>query len=150
MRHRLLPGRAALMALALAPAALALADEVARFRPLDIIVDVGDRQLAAYQIELVVRSGDATIVGVEGGEPAAFKAAPYYDPAALAGGRIVIAAYSTDDPLPSGRVRVATLHMRELGEAPRYQVKVLAAASGDGQPLSIAVEVQPRTTGGER
>ena len=134
----------------LAAAADARAEEPARFQPVDIVVDTGARALGAYQIEIVVKSGDASIVGVEGGEPAAFKRAPYYDPKALAGGRIVIAAYSTDDVLPSGRVRVATLHLREVGPAPEYQVKVLAAADGAGQPLSIAVEVQPRPVGGER
>jgi len=150
MRRGSILARAALIAYALALAAIAVAEEAARFQPIDIVVDVGAGALAAYQIELVVTSGDASIVGVEGGEPAAFKAAPYYDPKALAGGRIIIAAYSIDDQLPSGRVRVATLHMREVGAAPGYEVKLLAAADSDGQPLSVTVEVQPRPVGGAR
>lgn len=146
---------ARLSATALALAMLAAttdarAEEPARFQPVDIVVDVGNRSLGAYQIEIVIKSGDASIVGVEGGEPAAFESAPYYDPKALAGGRIIIAAYSTDDALPSGRIHVATLHLRVVGAAPVYQATALAAADGEGQPLSISAEVQPRPVGGER
>ena len=54
----------------------------ARFTTVDIIVDAGAESLAAYQIEITAR-GDAKIVGVEGGDHAAFKAPPHYDPAAL-------------------------------------------------------------------
>ena len=141
---------AALALSMLAATSDARAEEPARFQPVDIVVDVGEKTLGAYQIEIVVKSGDASIVGVEGGAPAAFKSAPYYDPKALAGGRIVIAAYSADDALPSGRIHVATLHLRVVGAAPVYEARVTAAADGAGQPLTIAVEVQPRPAGGER
>ncbi len=135
--------RGVALAAALALAAIAAADGSVRFAPIDIVVDVGNGRLAAYQIELVVR-GDATVVGVEGGAPAAFKAAPYYDPAALAGGRIIVAAFSTADELPSGRIQVATLHMREQGAAPQYEVRVMAAADSDGQPLTIEASAVAR------
>jgi hypothetical protein len=111
-----------------------------RFRSVQIYVDSGDQPLAAYQIELVVTSGDAGIVGVEGGDPPAFRSAPYYDPAALKGGRIIIAAFNTGDDLPSGKIRVATVHMEETGAAaPVYQAKLIVAATSSGKPIDARV-----------
>src|SRR5439155_1207563 len=74
------------------------ADGAGRFRTVAVYVDAGQAPLAAYQVEITV--GDtaptAKIVGVEGGSADAFRAAPYYDPAALQGGRIIIAAFTTE------------------------------------------------------
>ena len=69
-----------------------MAREGVRFRPLHVELEVGARPLAAYQVELVAAEGDAEIVGVEGGHSAGFDQPPYYDPEALAGGRIVLGA----------------------------------------------------------
>lgn len=111
-----------------------------RFRPVQIYVDSGEQALAAYQIELVVTSGNARIVGVEGGEPAAFRPAPYYDPAALKGGRIIIAAFNTGNDLPHGKLRVATVHVEETGAgAPVYQAKLIVAATSSGKPIEARV-----------
>ena len=71
-----------------------------RFRPLHIHIDAGDTPMAAFQLELTVKSGDAKIVGVEGAEHPAFARPPYYDPAALMSGRIILAAFSTAKELP--------------------------------------------------
>jgi len=109
------------------------ADGGVRFAPVAIALDV-DEPLAAYQVELVVTRGEATIVGVEGGDAAGFDGAPYYDPAALQGGRIVIGAFSTDHVLNRGRHRVAALHMREAGPEPaEYELRLVAAASASGE-----------------
>ncbi|MBW2276583.1 MAG: hypothetical protein JRF63_03765 [Deltaproteobacteria bacterium] len=104
-----------------------------RFAPVEIVLEV-DEPVAAYQVELLVKRGQATVVGVEGGENAGFDAAPYYDPAALKGGRIVIGAFSTKHVLTRGRHRVAAVHMREVGPDPaEYELRLVAAASASGE-----------------
>ncbi|MHC4072458.1 MAG: hypothetical protein ACYTGS_10570, partial [Planctomycetota bacterium] len=67
------------------------AEPSVRFAPLHIYLDSGSRPLAAFQFELKAAAGQIEIVGVEGGQHKAFAEAPYYDPAALANDRIIIA-----------------------------------------------------------
>jgi hypothetical protein len=115
------------------------------FEAWDVFVDSGARALGAYQFEWVVRGGGASIVGVEGGDAGAFANAPWYDAAALQGGRIVIAAFSTAAELPMGRTRVACVHLRvEPGAAPRFAVRLQASADGDGAAIEAAVTWQRR------
>src|SRR5262249_34969543 len=119
------------------------------FRSVAVYVDAGAEPLAAYQVEITV--GDAAptawIVGVEGGGTDAFRAAPYYDPAALQGGRIVIAAFTTDAMPPRGRIQVATLHLCEPpGCKPKYGARLVVAATVDGGTIhdiaaSVALEL---------
>jgi hypothetical protein len=118
-----------------------------RFEPVDVYIDSGDQPLAAYQVEVTVE-GDAMIVGVEGGDAAAFAVPPHYDPRALAGGRIIIADLDVGSELPRGRTRVATLHMRATGAAPRYRASVQEAAGPDGRRIPITVTLEPQQ--GER
>ena len=89
------PGRAADPA----PAA-----RVVRFAYVDVYLDAGAKPLAAYQVELTPTAGDVVLTGLEGGEHAAFRDAPYYDPAALhaAKGRVIVAAFNTGADLPRG------------------------------------------------
>src|ERR1051325_4419258 len=61
-----------------------------RFVAVDIVVDSGSTPPAAYQVGLSGARGEIQIVGVEGGESAAFAEPPYYDPAALQHERIII------------------------------------------------------------
>jgi hypothetical protein len=113
------------------------------FAAYDVFVDAGSAALGAWQFEWVVRGGGARIVGVEGGEHPAFAAAPYYDPAALQGGRIVIAAFSMAKDLPHGRTRIARVHlMIDPGAAPQYAVQLQACADGAGADLSASVAWQ--------
>jgi hypothetical protein len=113
------------------------------FAPLDIFLEV-DEPLAAYQVELLVTAGEADIVGVEGGDAAGFRAAPYYDPAALAGGRIVVGAFSTEHVLTRGRHRVAAVHMRQTGAAPaEYELRLVAAATADGERTAARPILEP-------
>jgi hypothetical protein len=112
-----------------------------RYAPWAIEIDVGDAPIAAYQVELVVRSGDATIVGVEGGTVDGFREPPYYDAAALAGGRIILAAFNTKVSLSPGRHRVATVHMREAGAAPVYELRLVAAAAPDGSAAVADIDL---------
>ena len=143
MRHGALLTSAAAAALIASFADRAVrADEAApaeavRFRTVAIELVVGDEGLAAYQVELLVRTGDASIVGVEGGTAAGFSAPPYYDPAALYAGRIVLAAFNTKVSLKKGRHRVAVVHLREAGPSPAYALEVVAAAAADGSRVQV-------------
>jgi hypothetical protein len=63
---------------------------------------------------------------------------PYYDPAALAGGRIILANYSLAADLPKGKFRAARLMLEVRGEVkPQYVAKVIAAADAEGKTISV-------------
>jgi hypothetical protein len=130
-----------------------------RFLPVDILLDTGNKPLGAYQLE--IRARNATFVGLEGGDPASFKNAPYYDPAALqagaaggggmgggaAEGRIIVAAFSTDDvqKLPTGASRVARLHLAVAGAAadkPDLTTTLVVATDGQGQTIDTQLKLQ--------
>ena len=108
----------------------------ARFTAVDVWID-SPRPLAAWQIE--VRT-PAQVVSVEGGQPAAFAEPPFYDPRALQGGRLVLAAFTTDPAPPGGRIRVTRLHLRETGEA-ELSSKLVAAAAPGGARMDVKVEL---------
>ena len=111
-----------------------------RFAPLAIYVDPQGMPLAAYQFELKAVAGQVQIVGVEGGEHTAFKAPPYYDPAALAQDRIIIAAFSTDQDLPTAKTRVATIHLQVTGDVePQYELTLTVAAEDNGQTIKAQI-----------
>lgn len=128
-----------------------------RFRALDVSIDTGAEALAAYQVEVSAGSegGDAAaepeakIVGVEGGERGAYAPPPYYDPAALQGGRIILAAFTAEDDPPRGRTRVARIHMAEPeGAEVRYAARVVVARAPGGARIEARVELSP--SGGMR
>ncbi len=141
--------RVSLVALALLLAVYPASAGELRFVPLDVFVDTGSTRMAAYQLEVELRS--AEIVGVEGGEPASFAAAPYYDPAALRGNRIKLAAFSTAADLPSGRTRVAVLHVVEsAGERARWEVVSVLATDSAARTIAARVDVVRRPEGREK
>jgi hypothetical protein len=114
-----------------------------RFAPLHVYIDSHDENLAAFQFELKVIAGSVKIVGVEGGEHQAFKNPPYYDPAALANDRIIVAAFNTGQDLPAGQTRITTIHLQIIGDIqPEYQLNLIVAANADGQkiPTNITFE----------
>jgi hypothetical protein len=117
--------------------------EDVRFRPVDIVID-SDQPIAAYELEVVVARGNAIITGVEGGS-APMNEPPYYDPAALQAGRIIIAAFSTEDTLTGGAHRVATIHFRESGSQPHYEVRVRVIAGPDGDRLNATATAKVRS-----
>lgn len=127
--------RVAFLVLLLLPA-----QEEVRFAAVDVYMNSGDRPLAAYQIEIVGESKNAKIVGVEGGEATAFKAPPYYDPAALKGGRIIIAAFTLTETPPTGRIRVARIHFQETGDVD-YVPKLIAAAGPGSDRIEAKIEL---------
>ncbi|MHC4115829.1 MAG: hypothetical protein ACYSSL_11025 [Planctomycetota bacterium] len=111
-----------------------------RFAPLEIYLDSNEQALAAFQFELKAVTGQIKIVGVEGGEHEAFKEPPYYDPAALANDRIIIAAFNTGSNLPVGRTRIATVHLQIIGDIqPEYEINLTVAADSDGQQIDATI-----------
>jgi hypothetical protein len=113
-----------------------------RFAPLHIYLDSGNKSLAAYQFELKA-AGQIKIVGVEGGQHKAFAEAPYYDPAALANDRIIIAAFNTGSELPKGRTRIATIHQQIIGDAePDYALKLTVAGDADANEIPAKISFE--------
>ncbi len=113
-----------------------------RFAAVNIYIDSGDRTLAAYQFELVASSGDIKIVGVEGGEHPAFQSPPYYDPSALQSGRIIIAAFDTGGDLPTGKTRIARVHVWITGDVtPEYDAALIVAGAAEGEEIPATVSV---------
>lgn len=120
-----------------------------RFTAVDVILDTGTEPLAAYQLSFTLADKRARIVGIEGGDPAAFKQPPYYDPKAIQNERAILAAFSTAPPdqLPKGRVRVATIHLQLAGEEPpQFAVKLQVAAGAGGGPIQCTASIKPRET----
>lgn len=114
------------------------------FIAVDVYVDAGADELAAWQVEYsgVSARGDVKLVGVEGGESPAFSPAPHYDPAALAGGRVIIAAYSTGAGLPRGETRIARLHLAApAGAEIAHTVNLIAAGNRVGHRLKASVRL---------
>ncbi len=124
------------------------ASNAPRFLVMDVFADAGTSALAAYQIEVKATNGLVKIVGIEGGEPVAFRSPPYYDPAAMQTERVVLGAFSlaTPEQLPRGQVRIASLHCQASGLVqPGFIVNVTTAATHGGQPIPIRVTVQERS-----
>jgi hypothetical protein len=113
-----------------------------RFGVVDVFVDSGPEGLAVWQVEMKAVAGDVKIVGIEGGDHAAYKEPPFYDPAAMMGGRVILGAYSLDESLPVGKTRVARVHVRVGGDVkPEYEVKLVVAGAKAGKPIAAKVTV---------
>ncbi|HUW55956.1 MAG TPA: hypothetical protein VMZ92_04925 [Planctomycetota bacterium] len=116
-----------------------------RFAAVNVYLDSGEESLAAYQLELAAEVGDVKIVGIEGGEHAAFKEPPYYDPSAISRDKVILAAFTTGEQLPKGKTRIARIHVQISGDAPpQYAVKLNVAASTEGRKISAKVSVTPQ------
>ena len=116
-----------------------------RFETLDIYIETTE-PLAAWQFELREVSGRMRVVGVENGETVAFPEAPYFDLAAVSEGtadRIIVADYSMRQAveLPTGRNRLATIHIRIEGTAePDYVLNLMAAGGANGEPIQAEID----------
>lgn len=121
----------------LALLAILLVPQETRFVAYDVVLDAS-QPLAVWQAEFRA-TGDAKIVGVEGGEGAVWAHPPYYDPAALEGGRIVLGAFTTD-AASKGRVRVARIHVQERGGA-EWASRLVAAAAPGGARFDAKLEL---------
>lgn len=114
-----------------------------RFEVRDIYIDPEGEALAAWQFELLDPERRVTVVGIEGGEHPAFAKAPYYDAAALARGRVVVAAFDVGSDLPRARTRVARLHVEIRGEGdPRLEARLVVAGDANGREVSARVTVE--------
>lgn len=117
-----------------------------RFGYVDVFIDSGSRGLAVYQVELRATSGDVRLVGVEGGDPAAFADPPRYDPAALIDGeRIIIGAFSVLRNLPQGKNRVARIHVRMVGPSPEFVVSLQVAGDRSADEIDAVVSTALRS-----
>ncbi len=120
-----------------------------RFQAVHVSVDTGEEPLAAYQLDLRATTGNVRIVGIEGGEHAAFADPPYYDPAAIQGDRVIIGAFRTAPAgtLPVGRTRIATIHVQVTGDRqPEYEAELSVAATADGGaiPGRLILDMEPQ------
>jgi len=119
-----------------------IAQDTARFEAIDVFVDSDHQRLAAWQLELKSTANDVQIVGIEGGEHPAFKEPPYYDKRAMNNNRVIIAAFSTDKNLPSGRSRVARIHVQVRGPGARTWISELTtAATADGTRIPAEISL---------
>jgi hypothetical protein len=118
-----------------------------RFSAVDIYVDSKSAPLAAYQIEFWATNGVAKIVGIEGGDSPSFHEPPFYDAKAIQHERVIIAAFNTAaaDKLPSGKTRIATIHLQIVGDtAPQFELKLQVAANPDGNRISADASFEER------
>jgi hypothetical protein len=122
-------------------------DSASRFLVVDVQVDSGAEPLAAYQLEFSSTNGAVKIVGIEGGEHAAFKQPPYYDPAAMQQDHVILGAFSTATAgqLPSGTVRVASIHLMATANVkPTFSASVETAATFDGRQIPVQITIKER------
>jgi hypothetical protein len=123
------------------------APTVVRFAAIDVYID-SIEPLAAWQFELTDKSGSMTVVGVENGDSAAYRDAPYYDLDAVSADRadrIVVADYSlaARNDLPVGRTRIATVHVRLIGgQAPDFDLRLIAAGNIDGRAIPAEANLE--------
>jgi hypothetical protein len=119
------------------------------FETVDVFVNTTDHALAAYQLEFFAASGEVRITGIEGGAHPAFAAPPYYDPKAMQQDRVILGAFTTDaaTALPTGRTRVATIHLQTIGAGPKdFEIRLQAAADAAGRTIAADATFQERNT----
>ena len=122
-------------------------DNSVRFATLDIYLETAE-PLAAWQFELRESAGQMLVVGVENGESPAFAGTPYYDIEAVSEGRadrIVVADFTLGPAaeLPTGRGRVARIHVQLSGSAdPDYELRLVAAGGADGESIQASIEFE--------
>ena len=117
------------------------ADEF-RFEAVDVFVDSGNQALAAWQLELTSRSKGVEIVSIEGGEHPAFSEPAYYDPRAMQNNRVILGAFNTGNNLPSGRSRVARVHVQAKGPGKRlWHTELTTSANADGERIPAEISI---------
>lgn len=135
------------MVLVLLATSHAVADAPVRFTSVDVFIESSE-PVAAWQLEFAASNNAMQVVGVENGDSRAFDGPPYYDREAVEQGRadrIVIADYSLEDEslLPSGRIRVATVHVMLSGDAePEFDTRLIVATSYRGSRVNAEIDSQ--------
>lgn len=128
--------------------ALRLCAQPIHFTAFDIFVDSGNVPLAAYQLEFSGPAAQVRITGIEGGEHEAYKTPPFYDPRAIQQERVILAAFNPapERKLPSGKTRVATIHLQYFGAAkPECSLKFHTAADVDGKAIRVKTTFTERS-----
>ena len=121
-----------------------------RFAALDVHLESAE-PVAAWQFELSEAGGRMRVVGVENGDSPAFGKAPYYDRKAVNDGRAdrIIVADFTLRPraeLPTGKVRIATVHVRLTGDArPDYVLRLVTAGNATGKSVPASIYLNARS-----
>ena len=126
------------------PGPAEVAQDSIRFEAIDVFLDSGDLPLAAWQLELRSLTQDVEIVGIEGGEHPAFKEPPYYDPRAMNNNRVILGAFNTgsNNQLPSGRSRVARVHVQITGSGERlWHTELTTSAASDGRHIPAELSI---------
>ncbi len=119
-----------------------IAADAVQFEAVDVFVDSGNQALAAWQVEMTSRSKGVIIVGIEGGEHPAFAEPAYYDPRAMNNNRVILGAFSTANNLPSGRSRVARVHVKVTGPGQRlWHTELTTAANANGERISADISI---------
>lgn len=116
-----------------------------RFVSLNVVVDSGDKPLAAWQLEFSAKQGMVSVVGVGNGQHPAYDQPPHYDPRAMRQDRIIMAAYSTAEAekLPTGKTVVATINLMIEGPQPAvFESKLVAAADAEGERLNANLIIE--------
>ena len=117
-----------------------------RFAALDVQLESA-QPVAAWQFELSEAGGRMHVVGVENGDSPAFAKAPYFDRKAVNDGRadrIIVADFTLRPPaeLPTGKVRIATVHVRITGDSrPEYVLRLVTAGNAAGKPVPASVHL---------
>lgn len=118
----------------------------------DIMLDVGSRALAAFQIEVSMSAPDtARVTGmfIRGGDHPALQRQPLFDSQRVArpGARttFTIANFDTGKDLPTGDVRVARLVLITVGPGnPGVTARLVIAAGLEGVPIPAGLRVVER------
>ena len=116
-----------------------------RFVPVAVYLDAKNEPLAAYQFRFQADPSAARIVGIEGGAHPAFHDPPYYDPEAMQSNRLIAAAFSTNDTeqLPSGKTRIATVHVAVPKDAALdVKLKLETATDEAGETIDASMTSQ--------
>lgn len=116
-----------------------------RIGALDVFVDSGANPLVAYRMVLADPSGRVKVIGVEDGSPAGFRSVPV-DPYGPQSQSIYLAAMNTGAGAPSGKIRIARLHVIIFGDGePQYRPMRFEAATVGGEWMPAAVAIVPLT-----
>lgn len=126
------------------------ANDGIRFEAVDVFIDSGHQPLAAWQLEVQSRDDRVEIVGIEGGQHAAFSEPAYYDPEAMNGNRVILAAFSTSKELPKGKTRVARIHVQCEGRnVTAYRTSLVVAADAEGRTIPSTMSLARASSSNE-
>ena len=126
------------------------ASDSVEFRSVDIFLDSSE-PVAAWQFRFSEKHSMMTIVGVENGDSEVFPDAPYYDRDAVTNGsadRIIVADLSLagKHQLPSGRFRIATLHIMLSGPGkPVFDLRLVTATTRSGDVIDAVISLDSDT-----